>query len=74
MIVKPEHAERNDDGCVNKNRYPTRAFALKTLRAQKGIRSKRGGGRVDAYLCKACDSWHLGHDPKRRGRNVAGPR
>ena len=67
MIVKPEIAQRRDHGCTNKNRYPTRAFANKTLRSLSAVRST-GGGRVVPYLCKACGSWHLGHDPKRRGR------
>jgi len=31
----------------------------------KDMMDRRGGGRLDAYRCRFCDAWHVGHPMAR---------
>lgn len=50
-------------GCGRKRAYQTKAAAQKVVG-----RHAREGDVVEAYRCRWCDRWHVGHrSPLRRG-------
>jgi hypothetical protein len=49
--------------CRSKVRHDGRREAMAVAKTQM---NRLGGGRVDAYRCRFCDGWHVGHPPARR--------
>jgi len=39
---------------------------VKTLKREKG--PKRGGFRIQSYLCEFCKHWHVGHSSTKKNR------
>lgn len=48
--------------CGRKTAYPSKAAAKRIARISE---TRFGGGRILAYRCGWCDSWHCGHRPHR---------
>ncbi len=64
--------------CAGKIRHATQAHANAHLgslvhRIRRVTPKKTGidsGGYVNAYACRWCNGWHVGHPPKRRPADV----
>ena len=55
--------ETYGDGCRGKRWYPSKAHAQSAVRRSQLERGQ--DGRMNAYRCKACGRWHIGHRPYR---------
>lgn len=51
-------------GCGTKLRHPDRAAAERQI--DKLVRRGAAAQRLNAYQCKHCKQWHVGHRPKER--------
>jgi len=59
MIFQRKH------GCTGKIPYLDEAEALANLKRVKKARRMRAFTRMEAYKCRHCPFWHLGHGRKR---------
>lgn len=50
--------------CDGKRRHDTKAAAEDQLWALRRAGTARGS--MGAYRCRHCDSWHVGHKPRKR--------
>lgn len=53
-------------GCTGKVKFLTRDAAEAKIQVTRNwIESKRRSRRLNAYLCRECKFWHIGHTDKR---------
>lgn len=50
------------NGCRGKQHYPSKSFARAKIQ-QAIAHGHPDDGTLNAYKCKACKSWHIGHKP-----------
>lgn len=62
-------------GCAGKIRHPSKSIALGVKRAMeagsKSYDEWESISIMDAYRCRLCGSWHLGHRPGSGKRSAA---
>jgi hypothetical protein len=59
---KPDGPRSEEEaGCLGKVPYPSEAGARAALKLYQQTGTMRTGDGVDAYRCRFCTGWHLGH-------------
>lgn len=64
-----------EHSCKDKKQYPTKRWALETVknmeldnktRMKWGVGTHKNMGKLNVYFCQFCGFWHIGHAEWRR--------
>lgn len=52
--------------CLPKKEFKTKVEAEAQARAMESVHGKKKGRGFHVYHCRFCQSWHVGHEARRR--------